>query len=217
MTTEMTINEVAEKDAAYTKSYETIEIAALSLNFAGICSLDAEFLVKLTAKNPLLHLETEGTTILLVKNMPNHENNQGNLTRLLIKLGIWNEAKNNEKGKLYDSGSSVAFDDGSVKMPDITYILRQRLEGQPKNQVILLVPDFVVEYVSTYDSLKEAKEKMQFYMKKGISLAWLIVPKEQITYIYKPNCEVASKKFEEELSGEDVLPNFTIVLANIFE
>jgi Uma2 family endonuclease len=217
MTTDTTINEVAEKDALYTKSYETTEIAALSLNFAGVCSIDSEFLVKLTAKNPLLHFETEGTTILLVKNMPNYENNQKNLTRLLIKLGIWNEGKNNEKGELYDSGGSVAFDDGSVKMPDITYILRQKLEGQPKNQFILLVPDFVVEYVSTYDSLKEAKEKMNFYMQKGVPLAWLIVPKEQITYIYKQNSEITSKKFDEELSGEDVLPNFTIVLANIFE
>jgi Uma2 family endonuclease len=217
MTTDTALTEVAEKDVVYTKSYETNEVASLSINFACICSLDSEFLVKLTAKNPLLHLETEGTTILLVKNMPNHENNQKNLTRLLIKLGIWNESKNNEKGELYDSGGSIAFDDGSVKMPDITYILRQRLEGQPKNQVILLVPDFVVEYLSTYDSLREAKEKMQFYMNKGVLLGWLIVPKEQITYIYKPDCEVASKKFEEELSGENVLPSFTIVLASIFE
>jgi hypothetical protein len=43
------------------------------------------------------------------------------------------------------------------------------------------------------------------------------VPKEQITYIYKQNSEITSKKFDEELSGEDVLPDFTIVLANIFE
>ena len=193
------------------------EIAAIRINFSGIKTLTGDVLVELSAKNPLFRFETEGTSILLVTSMSNHENNQGNLTSLLGELFFWNKTKNDNKGKLYDSGGSVEFQDGSIKMPDITYILRTRLEGQPKDKVILIVPDFVVEYVSTFDSLKEAKQKMEFYMANGVVLGWLIVPREEKTYIYKPNNEVTSKNFSEELSGEDVLPAFRIVLAEIFE
>ena len=193
------------------------EIKAIRINFSGIKTLTGDVLVELSAKNPLFRFETEGTSILLVTPMSNHENNQGNLTSLLIQLGIWNGTPNTNKGKLYDSGGSVEFQDGSIKMPDITYILRTRLEGQPKDKVILIVPDFVVEYVSTFDSLKEAKQKMEFYMANGVALGWLIVPREEKTYIYKPNNEVTSKDFSEELSGEDVLPAFRIVLSDIFE
>jgi Uma2 family endonuclease len=194
-----------------------MEIASVRMNFEGIRAFDGDDLCKLSAQYPLLSFETEGQHILLIKPMPNFENNQGNLTSLLIELGLWNKTKNDSKGKLYDSGGSVQFGDGSVKMPDITYILREKLVNQPPEKVILVVPDFVVEYVSTFDSVKEAKQKMEFYMQSGVLLAWLIVPKEQQTYVYKPNEIVKTVNFSEELTGENILPQFSIVLAEIFE
>jgi Uma2 family endonuclease len=54
-------------------------------------------------------------------------------------------------------------------------------------------------------------------MQSGILLAWLIVPKEQQTYIYKQNNEVRTVDFSEALTGEDILSNFSIILADIFE
>jgi Uma2 family endonuclease len=209
------LNEIAAK--YHTADTKMTEIEAVRMNFEGITTFDGDDLCELSAKYPLFNFETEGEHTLIIKPMPNHENNQGNLTSLLGELFFWNKTKNDNKGKLYDSGGSVKFGDGSVKMPDITYILRERLENQPKDKVILIVPDFVVEYVSTFDSVKEAKQKMDFYMQSGILLAWLIVPKEQQTYIYKQNNEVRTVNFNEELTGEDILPNFSIILADIFE
>jgi Uma2 family endonuclease len=207
------LNEISTKYKTATAE----EIEAVRIDFEGITTLDGDDLCELSIKYPLFNFETEGSYTLLVKPMPNHENNQGNLTSLLIELGLWNKAKNGNKGKLYDSGGSVEFGDGSVKMPDITYILRTKLEGQPKNKVILIVPDLVVEYVSTFDSLKEAKQKMDFYMQRGVLLGWLIVPKEEQTYVYKQNREVSTVNFGEVLTGGEVLPEFRVVLAEIFE
>lgn len=206
------LNEISTK-------YETAttEIEAVRMDFEGIATLDGDALCELSAQYPLFNFETEGTHTLIIKSMANFFGNQANLTRLLINLGIWNEIKNNKKGELFDSGGSVQFGDGSLKMPDITYILRTKLEGQPKNKVILIVPDFVVEYVSTFDSLKEAKQKMEFYMQRGVLLGWLIVPREKQTYVYKQNGAVSTVNFSEELTGEEVLPEFKVVLAEIFE
>ncbi len=200
-----------------TKYGGAAEVEAIRINFEGITTFNGDMLCELSAQYPLLDFETEGTTILLIKPMPNFFDNQSKLTRLLIKLGMWNEIKNNQKGELLDSGGSVQFIEGSVKMPDITYILRTKLADQPKEKVILIVPDFVVEYVSTYDSLKEAKRKMEFYMERGIALGWLIVPKEQQTYVYKPDEVVRTVHFQDELTGENVLPDFRVVLAELFE
>jgi Uma2 family endonuclease len=209
------LNEIAAKyDIAHK---EMTEIEAVRMNFEGITTFDGDDLCELSAQYPLFNFETEGKYTLIIKPMANFFDNQSKLTRLLIELGIWNKFTNNKKGEIFDSGGSVKFGDGSIKMPDITYILRERLENQPKDKVILIVPDFVVEYVSTFDSLKEAKQKMDFYMQSGILLGWLIVPKEQQTYIYRQNDEVSTKSFSEELTGEDILPNFSIVLADIFE
>ncbi len=216
------LNVVAEKDAVYKTNVEMVTVplevlSTLRLDMTNITALDGDVLVQLSVLNPLLNFETEGKNILLIKAMPNHKKNQSQLTRLLGELYIWNKTTNKKQGELFDSGGSVQFEEGSVKMPDITYILRSKLEGTPDDKVILVVPDFVLEYVSTFDSLKEAKQKMNFYLQRGVSLGWLIVPKEQKTYIYKPNTEVTTKDFTETLSGEDVLPNFTIVLAEVFQ
>ncbi len=216
------LNVVAEKDAVYKTNVEMVTVpvevlSTLRLDMTSLIALDGDVLIKLSVLNPLIRFETEGKNILLINAMPNLKKNQLQLTRLLIKIGIWNEVKNNSQGELFDSGGSVQFEEGSVKMPDITYILRSKLEGTPDDKVILVVPDFVLEYVSTFDSLKEAKQKMNFYLQRGVSLGWLIVPKEQKTYIYKPNTEVTTKDFTETLSGEDVLPNFTIILAEVFQ
>lgn len=211
-------NMLQEMQAKYhTAHTEMTEIEAVRMDFKGITTFDGDDLCELSAKYPLFNFETEGKHTLIIKPMSNYENNQGNLTALLGELFFWNKTQNDNKGKLYDSGGSVKFGDGSVKMPDITYILRTKLEGQPKNKVILIVPDFVVEYVSTFDNLKEAKQKMEFYLQSGILLGWLIVPKEQQTYIYKQNEEVSTKSFNEELTGGGILPDFSIVLADIFE
>jgi len=192
-------------------------IGCLRIDMSSLGELTSDKLVELSAKNPLLKIESEGRNILIIRQGMNHLSNQKKLTRLLIKLGIWNETMNENQGELLDSGGSVEFSDGSVKMPDITYVLREKLKNHPEGKVLLVIPDFVVEYVSTYDSLKEAKQKMEFYMQQNIPLAWLIVPKEEQTYIYEPTKTVITCPFTEYLDGGTVLQGFSIRLSDIFE
>ena len=54
---------------------------------------------------------------------------------------------------------------------------------------------------------------MKEWMENGCRLAWLIDPAEEQVFIYRPNVQpswVAS--FDDMLSGEDVLPGFTLTL-----
>jgi len=192
-------------------------LGTLRIDMSSLGELTSDKLVELSAKNPLLKLESEGRNILLISQAMNHLFNQKNLSQLFGELFIWNKLSNDKKGALLDSGCSIEFGDGSVKMPDITYILKEKLKDHPKEKVLLVIPDFVVEYVSTYDSLKEAKQKMEFYMQQHIPLAWLIVPKEEQTYIYEPTKTVTTCPFTEYLDGGTVLQGFSIRLSDIFE
>lgn len=196
---------------------KNVIFTSIKLDVTAFGELTSDKLVEIADKNPLLKIESEGRTFLIINTKMNHYKNQRNLTRLLVKLGIWNESTNENKGELFDSGGSVEFSDGSGKMPDLMYILKEKLQDQPDEKVVLVLPDFVSEYVSTFDSLAEAKEKMEFYMKHEIPLAWLIVPKEEQTYIYEPKKEVRKCKFNEVLDGGNILVGFKIVLSEIFE
>jgi Uma2 family endonuclease len=77
-----------------------------------------------------------------------------------------------------------------------------------------LCPDFVVELKSDSDPLKAAQEKMGEWLENGCHLGWLLDPQEQKAYVYRPGVAVAEwEGFTQRLSGEDVLPGFSLDLA----
>lgn len=73
-----------------------------------------------------------------------------------------------------------------------------------------LVPDFVIEIRSESDRPSKLKKKMtDTWLAYGVRLAWLIDPKAQKTYIYRPGRPAEELKgFERTLSGEDICPGF---------
>ncbi len=179
--------------------------------------LSDDFFVKLSSENQLLQIETENMTSLILKYMPNYEENQRCLSNLLDELFYWNRVKNGKQGQFYDSNSTVKFADGSKKEPDITYILKSELKLIPQKSFITVTPTFLVEWFSTYDDLEEAQAKMNFYIKQGVKLAWLVVPQHAQTYIYCPDREIKAVPFSEILTGEDILAGFEIKIDSLFD
>jgi Uma2 family endonuclease len=189
---------------------------SIRLAMQDLGEISDDFFVKLSSENPLLQIETDNATSLILKYMPNFEENERGLTNLLIELGIWNKMTNQNKGQLYDSGGTVKFADGSKKEPDITYILKSELKLIPQKSFITVTPTFVVEWFSTYDDLEEAQAKMNFYIKQGVKLAWLVVPQHTQTYVYRPDKEVKTIPFSEILTGEEVLVGFEVQITSLF-
>lgn len=56
---------------------------------------------------------------------------------------------------------------------------------------------------------------MEKYLQNGVRLGWLIDPFEQQTIIYHPEREPQIKAFTEELTGEEVLPGFNLIIAEL--
>ena len=57
---------------------------------------------------------------------------------------------------------------------------------------------------------------MQEYLANGTRLGWLIDPKTNKVEIYRPGQAVEVLQSPQTLSGEDVLPGFTLDLQLIF-
>ena len=70
--------------------------------------------------------------------------------------------------------------------------------------------------LSKTDSLEIAQQKMQEWMENGCRLGWLMDFKRKKAYIYRAGSEeVTITSFKEMLSGEDVLPEFTLALSKL--
>lgn len=74
----------------------------------------------------------------------------------------------------------------------------------------------MVELRSRTDSLKKLQEKMQEYMEQGAQLGWLIDPQTKRVEIYRSGQAVEVLENPSHLSGETVLPGFTLSLQRIF-
>jgi len=56
---------------------------------------------------------------------------------------------------------------------------------------------------------------MQEYIENGVQLGWLINPQDQQVEIYRPGRSVEILQSPQSVSGEDVLPGFTLDLSRI--
>ncbi len=99
-------------------------------------------------------------------------------------------------------------------LPDISYsTVRRTMITQGS---VPTMPDLAVEVQSPSDSIKAMREKAAYYLAHGAKLVWLIYPRKQLVEVYYANGEIDIFHAGEMLSGEDVLPGFTLPVAEIF-
>lgn len=168
-------------------------------------------------ENPELKVEQNATGEIIV--MPPTGGTTGNRNySLIIDFGNWD--RRNKKGKGFDSSTVFVLPNGAKRSPDLAWIKIERWNALTKEQQDKfppLCPDFVVELRSQTDSLKTLQAKMREYIENGAQLGWLIDPTKRKVYVYRPNEEVEILNEPEEISGEPLLPKFTLELKDFWD
>lgn len=136
---------------------------------------------------------------------------------LTTDVNLWN--RETELGVVFDSSTVFKLPNGANRSPDVAWIQRARwdaltLEQQKKFPPI--APDFVIELRSETDLLKDLQVKMREYIEAGVRLGWLIDPQTQTVEIYRQGLPIEVLHAPTTLSGESVLPEFTLSLSRIF-
>ncbi len=107
---------------------------------------------------------------------------------------------------------------GLVRVPDVAFVRRERLaEGKfPKDPVPALVPNLAIEILSTSNSSGEMKKKRKDYFAAGVELVWEINPETREVLVYRSETDTTRLRQGDVLSGESVLPGFTLALDDLF-
>jgi Uma2 family endonuclease len=132
---------------------------------------------------------------------------------------LFNWVDTNNLGVGFDSSTGFKLPGGAERSPDVSWVQLERwnvLTEEQKDSFIPLAPDFVIELRSKTDALKTLQAKMQEYMDNGVRLGWLIDPKSRRVEIYHPGQEVEVLESPVRLSGEDVLPGFSLDLSPLW-
>lgn len=131
----------------------------------------------------------------------------------IADLVIWN--RKTGLGEVFSSSTVFKLPSGGDRSPDAAWVAQERwdtLTPDEQKKFPPLCPDFVIELRSESDRLKPLQAKMQEYLESGLRLGWLIDPQGQKVEIYQPEQTVEVLALPVTLSGEDVLPGFTLAI-----
>jgi Uma2 family endonuclease len=136
--------------------------------------------------------------------------------KLTVRFGEWSEA--NGLGIGFDSSTIFTFPNGAKRSPDLSWVEASRWEAlteEEQESFSRICPDFVAELRSKTDRLSTLQKKMREYIANGARLGWLIDPKSNRVEIYRPGQEVEILDAPVSISGDPVLPGFTLDLKDI--
>ena len=140
-------------------------------------------------------------------------------SEVAINIGglIWEFLQKNPIGKVYASDVGIAFPNGNVRSPDVTYVSIAKLpEGRSPETFGEVIPDLAVEVLSPSDSLKELGRKIGEFLENGVPIVWLVDPARQTVTVYRSLTETQQLTSKDTITAEPVLPGFSVPISRFF-
>ena len=117
---------------------------------------------------------------------------------------------------IFPVGFRLASNPDTVREPDLAFIARNRVAGEPDG-FIDGAPELAVEVISPTDRRGRLQGKIAQYLEAGVRMVWLVDPKSASVTIYEPEVEPRTLRNDAILEGGDVLPGFACDLRRIFQ
>ena len=180
------------------------------LNLDPITTLTQEQFFQLCQANPDLQLERSPQgELIIVTPIGGESGNQE--ASLIAKVVIWNEQT--QLGVVFSSQTVFSLPGGGDRSPDVAWVELsrwQQLSQEEREGFPPICPDFLIELRSRSDRITPLQNKMQEYLASGLRLGWLINPKDKQVEIYRMGQEAEVVGMPVVLSGEEVLPGFSL-------
>jgi Uma2 family endonuclease len=138
--------------------------------------------------------------------------------QIIVRLGGRLTAFVEPRGLGVVLGSNVMYilPTGNKRCPDLSFVAAGRLPAAARQTAFpALAPDLAVEVVSPADAPRLVLDKVGEYLQAGVRLVWVIDPEAGSAAIYRSMTSVREVAPREALDGEDVIPGFSCLLAEI--
>ena len=121
-------------------------------------------------------------------------------------------------GHVFESSTGFRLPGGNLRSPDVSFVRAGRFENEHVPEGFPdLAPDLVVEVLSPGDSPRHVLDKVGEYLQAGTRLVWVIDPKRERAAVYRSLTAVRELRPEDAFDGEDVVPGFTVPLAELLK
>ncbi len=173
-------------------------------------------LMRFCAVNEMVRVERDANGELILMSPTGLEGSSWN-SELITELNLW--ARQDGRGKVFDSNGGFTLPDGSMRAPDAAWVSWRRWNAVPRDEQKRygrVSPEFVIEMRSENDRLAMLQEKMRLWIRNGVELAWLIDPQRKVVEVYRPGEEPEVHEQPTSVQGSGPVAGFELVLERIW-
>ena len=123
-------------------------------------------------------------------------------------------------GRVFSSqlGYRLASDPDTVRIPDLGFIRRERLEAVGVIQGYLPgAPDLAIEVISPNDRYRDVESKLSDYFTAGTLRVIVLEPDSRTARVCRPQIDFDVLTEADTLDGGDVVPGWRMPVSEIFE
>ena len=135
-----------------------------------------------------------------------------------LAAALFGFVRSHKLGTVYvESGYILRRGPDTVRGPDISFLSRERAAAvRGRRGFAPFAPDMAVEIRSPSNTTAEIAAKTNEYLEAGTRLVWVVDPPSQTVRVHEPGRAPRAVPAEGVLHGGDVLPGFTLPLAELF-
>lgn len=104
----------------------------------------------------------------------------------------------------------------TVRQPDISVLSTDRIHATGDDDYFEGSPEVAIEVVSPSDTAQELAIKVEQYLRFGAKQVWIVFPKPRQIHVHEPGAHRMVLEESEVLTGGDVLPGFSVKVADLF-
>lgn len=123
--------------------------------------------------------------------------------------------KKHKLGRVTAAETGFTLAPNTVRAPDVGFIAAARVPEKLPVKFVPFAPELAVEVVSPSDKAADIHDKVLDYLHAGTRLVWVLYPSSKSVAVHTPNGS-SLLDGNETLDGSDVLPGFSINVAQIF-
>ena len=135
-----------------------------------------------------------------------------------ITASLVTSVKEKRLGRVFgaETGFQIGHDPDTVRAPDVAFVCAERVGPTLAKGFFQGPPDLAVEVVSPNDRASEVFAKVQDWLDAGCRVVWVVDPETRTVTVYCSREEIKVLGASDSLTAADLLPGFSVPVAEIF-
>jgi len=136
-----------------------------------------------------------------------------------INYFVTDHVRRKKLGKVFaaETGFRLSRKPDTVRAPDVAFVSSARLPTPLPKGYMDIAPDLVVEVVSPSDDADDVQLKIKEWLEAGAKMVCYVYPSSRQVVVYRSLRDVRLLTDADALLGDDVLPDFSLPVKEIFE